>query len=296
MRPLLRPALPLSGALSFSLALAVALAAPSARSASPATPPASADRTGPRGTVLVFTRTAGWRHDSIPAAVRTLGELAATEGLAMVHSEDPALFDDAGLARFDAVVFANTTGEVLAPEQQAAFERYLRAGGGYMGVHSAADTGHAWPWYGRLVGARFGNHPAGLQTTGVRFERGLGPGGIPHWEVTDELYNYHRNPRAEVTVIATVDESRYQGGRMGADHPIAWCHAALGGRAWYTGLGHAIALYDDPVFRAHLRDGLRHVTGSGDACAPGATQDVAPGRGGEASGRSGQRLHSPQTG
>ncbi|KAF1698225.1 Crp/Fnr family transcriptional regulator [Pseudoxanthomonas jiangsuensis] len=223
------------------------------------------------GTVLVFTRTLGWRHDSIPEAVRTLRELAQAEGLAVVHSEDPALFDDAGLARFRAVVFANTTGEVLGPTQRAAFERYMRTGGGFMGVHSAADTGYGWPWYGRLVGAWFANHPPGLQSTEVRFEHGLGPDGIERWQVTDELYNYRRNPRPEVTVVATVDESRYEGGRMGADHPIAWCHAGAGGRAWYTGLGHAVALYADPVFRAHLRDGLRYAAGLGAPCLAPAT-------------------------
>ncbi|KAF1701391.1 ThuA domain-containing protein [Pseudoxanthomonas kaohsiungensis] len=220
----------------------------------------------PPQAILVFTRTRGWRHDSIPQAVDTLRALAAQAGLDVVHSEDPELFEDASLARFDAVVFANTTGDVLDAAQQAAFQRYIAGGGGFMGVHSAADTHKQWPWYGDLVGAWFKNHPPGLQTAPVRFESGRGPGGLQRWQVTDELYNYRRNPRPAVEVIATVDESGYAGGTMGSDHPIAWCQAAAGGRAWYTGLGHDPALYADPVFREHLLRGLRYATGRSDDC------------------------------
>ena len=215
--------------------------------------------------ILVFTRTAGYHHESIPVGVQTLRELAQAEGIAVTASDDPALFDDASLSRFDAVVFLSTTGDVLDETQQAAFERYIGKGRGYMGVHAAADTEYDWPWYGRLVGAWFESHPKGLQTTLVRFEGD--DAALPReWQVTDELYNYRRNPRADVRVIATVDESRYQGGKMGADHPIAWCASRLGGRAWYTGLGHGDALYADPVYRAHLLRGLRYVTGRADAC------------------------------
>lgn len=215
--------------------------------------------------ILVFTRTTGYRHASIPVGVQTLRELAQAQGIALTRSEDPALFDDASLARFDAVVFLSTTGDVLDDTQQAAFERYVGKGGGYMGVHAAADTEYDWPWYGRLVGAWFDSHPKGLQTTRVRFE-GDAATLAQDWQVTDELYNYRSNPRDTAKVIATVDESRYQGGKMGIDHPIAWCHARLGGRAWYTGLGHDAALYADPIYRAHLLRGLRYVTGRADVC------------------------------
>lgn len=228
-------------------------------------PAHAAATASPRPTILVFTRTQGWRHDSIPQAVETLRGLAGQAGFEIVHSEDPALFDDDTLPAFRAVVFANTTGEVLDAAQRAAFERYIGAGGGFVGVHSAADTGKTWSWYGDLVGAWFKNHPPGLQSAEVRFESGRGPDGLQRWRVTDEIYNYRRNPRPAVEVIAHVDEAGYEGGTMGADHPIAWCHAAAGGRAWYTGLGHAQAMYADPVFRAHLLRGLRYATGlSGD--------------------------------
>lgn len=214
----------------------------------------------PPASILVFTRTTGFRHDSIPLAVATVRQLASEAGLRLEHSEDPALFRDDRLARYRAVVFLSTTGDVLDAEQQAAFERFVKRGGGYLGVHAAADTEYDWPWYGDLVGAWFEGHPPGLQTSRVRFENAHADLSA-NWRITDELYNYKHNPRADVTVLATVDESGYEGGGMGDDHPIAWCHERLGGRAWYTGLGHDAKVYADPVYRAHLLRGLRWVAG-----------------------------------
>ena len=216
--------------------------------------------------VLVFTRTSGWRHDSIPVAIDTLRELGAGAGMVVEHTEDPSRFAPDTLSRYRAVVFANTTLDVLDASQQAAFERYIAAGGGFVGIHSAADTEYDWPWYGRLVGAWFASHPPGLQDSPVRFEAGHALPGADDWQVRDELYNYRSNPRAHVVVIATVDEAAYAGGTMGVDHPIAWCHASLGGRAWYTGLGHDIPLYADPRFRAHLLRGLRYAMKQSDDC------------------------------
>ncbi len=240
------------------LILVLAACAPSTPTPAPPAP----DR--PR--VLVYTEAWGWRHDSIPQAVDALRALADEAGFDIVHSEDAALFDDETLGGFRAVAFANTTGDVLDTDQRAAFERFVRDGGGFLGIHSAADTGYDWPWYGELVGAWFDSHPEGLQTTELRFEPGRELPGVDTWRVTDELYNFRRNPRPDVDVIATVDESLYEGGTMGGDHPIAWCHARLGGRAWYTGLGHDPALYDDPTFRAHLARGLRFATAQSDDC------------------------------
>lgn len=227
---------------------------------------AAAPESAESARILVFTRTAGFRHDSIPVAVETVRALASEAGYSVEQSEDPALFRDDALWRYRAVVFASTTGDVLDAEQQAAFERYLRKGGGYLGVHAAADTEYEWPWYGELVGAWFVGHPPGLQDTRVTFEGDAAQAFSQPWRVTDELYNYKSNPRPFVEVIATVDERNYKGGTMGSDHPIAWCHARFGGRAWYTGLGHTEAMYADPVYRAHLLRGLRYVTRQAEGC------------------------------
>ena len=214
----------------------------------------------------MFTATRGWRHDSIPVAVETLRALLAEDGLEIEHSEDPAWFDHARLQGIRTVVFANTTLDVLDAEQQSAFERFVRNGDGFVGIHSAADTEYDWPWYGELVGAWFESHPPGLQTTDVRFEPGHRVPALDGWRITDEIYSFRRNPRPFVDVIATVDAGLFEGGRMGADHPIAWCHARFGGRAWYTALGHDRAVYADPRFRNHLQRGLRYANRQADEC------------------------------
>jgi type 1 glutamine amidotransferase len=219
----------------------------------------SADR------VLIFSKTAGYRHESIPIAVATLRRLASEASMAADHSEDPNDFTKENLARYRMVVFASTTGDVLAPAQQRAFEEFVRRGGGFVGVHSASDTEHDWPWYGRLVGAYFQSHPPGLQSSHVQPERGGRPIGKA-WPIRDELYNFRSNPRGEVRVVATVNERDYEGGTMGADHPITWCHAANGGRSWYTALGHDAAVYGNLEFLAQLRRGFHYAAGHSEEC------------------------------
>ncbi|MCF7752040.1 ThuA domain-containing protein [Bacillus subtilis subsp. subtilis] len=215
--------------------------------------------------VLVFTRTQQFRHDSIPTAVATLRHLASREGMPADHSENAADFTPRNLSRYRIVVFANTTGDVLDADQQRALEHFIGNGGGFIGVHAAADTEYEWAWYGQLVGAYFKTHPPGLQDTLVQPERN----GRPHgkaWPIHDELYNYRDNPRPRVQVVATVDERLYPGGSMGADHPITWCHSFAGGRSWYTGLGHDAAVYRDPHFLAQLRQAIRYAAGRSARC------------------------------
>lgn len=224
---------------------------------------ASQSPAGPR--VLVFTKTAGFRHASIPAGVRALRELGSKAGLAMDVTEDASAFKDANLRRYRAVVFLLTTGDVLGPGEQAAFERFVRNGGGFAGVHSASDTEHDWPWYGRLVGAYFRTHPA-IQSGVVRVEDSRHPStrGLPsRWTRTDEWYSFASNPRGSVRVLANLDESSYDpgAGAMGRDHPIAWAHEFERGRAWYTAGGHTDQSYAEPLFRRHLLGGIRYAAG-----------------------------------
>lgn len=215
--------------------------------------------------VLVFTKTEGWRHDSIPDAVEAVRQLGAAHGFAVDHTEDAAAFSDDRLADYAAVVFLLTSDDVLDAEQEAAFERYVRAGGGYAGVHSASDTEYDWPFYGELVGAYFESHPE-VQLAAVDVVDG-GHTSTAHlparWERTDEWYDF-RQPPAGVRVLATLDESTYEGGLMGDEHSIAWCHEKLGGRAWYTGGGHTSESYADPAFREHLAGGIRYAAGLTD--------------------------------
>jgi type 1 glutamine amidotransferase len=226
------------------------------------TQPASAS--GER--MLVFTKTVGYRHDSIPAAIAAVRGLAARHGIGVDHTEDAAMFRRENLSSFKAVAFVNTTGNVLDGEQQRAFEAFVAAGGGYLGVHSAADTGYDWPWYGQLLGAWFKSHPPGLQAGLVRFARPLGGSWPAAWHVQDEFYNFRARPSREAIVTARLDESTYRGGEMGADHPISWCQKIHGGRSWYTGLGHRPELYADAVFLAHLEKGVLYAMSRSEDC------------------------------
>lgn len=169
-------------------------------------PAASKDAAGPGGDrVLVFSRTAGFRHDAIPEGMAALGELGAEGGFTVDATEDAGAFTARNLARYDAVVFLSTTGDVLDDTQQGAFERYIERGGGYAGVHAAADTEYDWAFYGGLVGAWFQSHPA-IQPATVDIEDGGHPAtsGLPRvWERTDEWYNYRSDPREQVHVLAS---------------------------------------------------------------------------------------------
>lgn len=210
--------------------------------------------------VLVFTRTTGFRHASIPTGIATVRALGAEDGFAVTATEDPGAFRPAELAGYRAVVFLSTTGDVLDPAGRSALEAYVRGGGGFVGVHSASDTEYGWPFYAELVGARFAGHPP-VQPVTVRFRPGALTAGLPAtWRVTDEPYNFRGRPEG-AQVLATLDESTYTGGTMGADHPIAWTADVGRGRSFYLGLGHPEAIYADPVFRRLLAGGIRYASG-----------------------------------
>jgi len=215
--------------------------------------------------ILLFTKTAGFRHDSIPTAVQTLRELGARNHIEVDAAEDAAVFTAERLRRYDVVVFLLTTGDILDDRQQAAFQRYIRSGGGFAGVHSASDTEHDWPWYGRLVGAYFQAHPQIQQATVVVSDpRDASTRGLPRlWQRTDEWYGFATSPRGSVRVLATLDEASYAPGdsAMGGDHPIAWSHLYEGGRAWYTGGGHTRESYAEPLFRSHVLGGILWAAG-----------------------------------
>ncbi|MFD4529697.1 ThuA domain-containing protein [Streptomyces sp. NPDC058470] len=221
--------------------------------------------------VLVFSKTAGFRHDSIPEGIAAVRELGATDGFTVDATEDAGAFTSRNLAHYDAVVFLSTTGDVLDDAQQGAFERYIKRGGGYVGVHAAADTEYDWAFYGGLAGAYFQSHPA-IQPATVDVEDRAHPatsGLARAWNRTDEWYNYRSNPRENAHVLASLDESSYTGGTMSGDHPIAWCQEYQGGRAFYTGAGHTKESYAEPAFRQHLLGGIRYAVGDAQAdCRP----------------------------
>lgn len=226
--------------------------------------------------VLIFSKTAGFRHDSIETGVAAMKEFLAPTYL-VEATEDSAAFTPANLERFRVVVFLNTTGDVLDDAQQQAFERFIEGGGGYVGVHAASDTEYDWPWYGRLVGAYFKTHPA-IQEAVVRNESKDHP-SMAGWPAelkrTDEWYVYRSNPRSVkgMMILASLDESSYTGGGMDGDHPTTWCHEVGKGRAWYTGGGHTKESFAEPLFRSHLKGGVEWAgrrAGASDAVPPAA--------------------------
>lgn len=216
--------------------------------------------------VLVFTKTTGFRHDSIPDGVALIQSLGAAHGFGVDVSENAGLFTPQSLSAYRAVIFLNTTGEVLNASQQAAFESYVRGGGGWVGIHSAADTEYDWPFYGELLGkgAWFLSHPQ-IQAATLRVEDRDHPSTRHYpatFSFTDEWYNFRADPRGAVNVLLALDETSYSpgSGAMG-DHPIAWCHPLGLGRAWYTSLGHRSETYGDASFAQHLLGGILWAAG-----------------------------------
>ena len=227
-------------------------------------PPAGPSPVTPTFSVLVFSRTEGFRHDSIPAGIAAIRQQGTTRGFSVDATEDAAVFADDTLARYKAVVFLSTTGDVLNASQQSAFERFIRRGGGFAGVHAAADTEYDWPFYGGLIGAYFAGHPD-IQNASILVEDGGHPStaSLPRtWMRRDEWYNFQRNPRGSVTVLATLDERTYSGGTMAPDHPIMWSHTFEGGRSWYTAGGHTAESFSEALFVEHLGKAIQWVAGA----------------------------------
>jgi type 1 glutamine amidotransferase len=226
-----------------------------------AEPPPKADEAATQA-VLVFSRTAGFRHGSIPAGIEAVKRLGREHGFKVDATEDPAKFV-ANLSDYDAVVFLNTTGDVLNDDQQKAMESFVRAGNGFVGVHSATDTEYDWPWYGRLVGAYFAGHPR-IQEAEIEVVSRNHPSTrhlSARWTRVDEWYNFRESPTGKVTVLARLDESTYEGGTMPDDHPVSWCHEYDGGRAWYTAGGHTNESFAEPSFLRHLLGGIKWAMG-----------------------------------
>jgi type 1 glutamine amidotransferase/glucose/arabinose dehydrogenase len=226
--------------------------------------PGEADVAPLRNEMMVFSKTAGFRHGSIPAGIKCFEALGEELGLEVVATEDARSINDKQLSRCAVVVFLNTTGDILDLDQEAALERYVKGGGGWIGVHSAADTEYDWPFYGELVGAYFKTHPR-IQNAVVKVEDREHPATrmLPGlWRRTDEWYVYRMSPRPNVRVLASLDESSYSGGGMDGDHPIAWCHEVGAGRSLYTGGGHTDASYEEKAFVDHLKGAIVWVKGA----------------------------------
>lgn len=214
--------------------------------------------------VLVFSKTAGYKHASIPAGIAAIEKLGKENGFEVDTTTNAELFNEDNLKQYSTVIFLSTTGNVLDHYQEAAFERYIQAGGGYVGIHAATDTEYDWGWYNKLVGAYFLSHPMGTPEADFIIKDKNHPSTEfftdTVWHRTDELYNFRKiNP--DVNVLITLDESSYKGGLNGDFHPIAWYHDFDGGRAFYTGGGHTDESFSEDLFLKHLLGGIQYAIG-----------------------------------
>ena len=214
--------------------------------------------------VLVFSKTMGFKHASIPSGIAAIEKLGAENGFEVDTTKNAALFEEDILKEYSAIIFLSTTANVLDHKQEAAFERYIQAGGGYVGVHAATDTEYDWNWYGKLVGGYFQSHPAGTpEADFIIKDRNFVATSFftdTIWHRTDEMYNFKKlNP--DVKVVMTIDESTYEGGENGAYHPMSWYHEYDGGRAFYTALGHTEESYSEENYLKHLLGGIQYAIG-----------------------------------
>lgn len=214
--------------------------------------------------VLVFSKTMGFKHASIPSGIAAVQKLGEENNFVVDTTKNAELFNDENLEQYSAIIFLSTTGNVLDNKQEAAFERYIQAGGGFVGVHAATDTEYDWNWYGKLVGAYFQSHPSGTPEADfiITDQNFIATQHFQDtvWHRTDELYNFKKlNP--DVRVVMTVDESTYEGGTNGDYHPMSWYHQYDGGRAFYTALGHTDESFSEPEFLQHLLGGIQYAIG-----------------------------------
>lgn len=217
---------------------------------------------------LLFTKTDGWHHDSIAAGVTAMQDLAKLHHFDLFWTEDAnRVMNDETLADYDVVIFLLTTGDILNDDQQAAFERYIQNGGGFVGVHSASDTEYDWDWYTNMVGHMFHIHPA-IQTGTMKVEDPDFPGMdrfANRFLFTEEWYEFDAPRTDDLNYLLTVDEETYRpevawgekkSDGMGDFHPVSWYKEYDGGRAFYTALGHLPATYSDADFIHHVFGGI----------------------------------------
>jgi cytochrome c len=214
--------------------------------------------------ILVFSKTTGFRHESIKEGKLALMKLGQENGIKVDTTENSAYMTEDSLKHYSAVVFLNTTGwNLLNPQEQIEFERYIQAGGGYMGIHAASDTEYGWQWYVKLVGGNFQGHPGPQKATiHVLDKSHPATKDLPNdWIRTDEWYNF-KSLNPDVTVLATLDEKTYEGGNHGDNHPLIWYHEYDGGRVFYTECGHTKESFSEPLYLKHLLGGIQYAIGT----------------------------------
>ncbi len=216
--------------------------------------------------VLVFTKTGGYHHASIPVGIKAIQDLGAKNGFEVDTTTDETKFNEDNLKKYASLIFLSSTGELLSGNQEIALERYMQAGGGFVGIHAAADAEYDWSWYTQMVGASFLSHPdQQVATLVINDKTHPSTDSLPAtWSRKDEWYNF-RNINKDIKVLISIDEKSYNGGKNGDNHPMAWYHAFDGGRVFYTELGHTDESYADPLYLKHILGGIQYAMGENKA-------------------------------
>ena len=213
--------------------------------------------------VLIFSKTKGFRHKSIEKGIDAIKKLGEQNNFNVTTTEDSSFFKYANLKKYKTIIFLSPTGKNLFNDRQKeALKKYIQKGGGFVGIHAAADCSYEWKWYGKMVGGYFESHPkvqkANLEIKNNKHQSTSELKNI--WVHTDEWYNY-KNFNPNVNILINLDEKSYTGGKMGDAHPIAWYHNFEGGRVFYTGLGHTDESYSNAEFLKHLKGGINYALG-----------------------------------
>jgi type 1 glutamine amidotransferase len=220
--------------------------------------------------VLLYSRTARYHHESIPSGVKAIKALCAENKIDIYATKDSTYFTDDNLKKYAAIIFLNTSGNPLDAGNKKAMERFIKAGGGFVGIHCAAatftrlpsPTEPAWTWFHQMIGGVFTNHPNPQPAVfDVTDTKDPSTKHLPvRWDWREELYNF-KEIQPDVHVVLKVDESSYKGGENNGDHPMAWRHEFGGGRSFYTALGHFAEAYSSPLFLKHLLGGIQYAIG-----------------------------------
>jgi type 1 glutamine amidotransferase len=212
--------------------------------------------------VLVFTKTTRYHHESIPAGIKAIQQMGLQNNFEVDTTTDSHKFSAENLSKYSVIIFLSTSGELLDPSQQLSLQNYIRSGGGFVGIHSASASEKKWPWFGKLIGAVFTDHPEPqIGNVTVLDKADASVANIPSpWVRKDEWYNFETIP-TNVHLLLGVDEKSYKGGKNGPIHPLAWKHEFEGGRVFYTALGHFSEAYQDKLFLNHILEGIKYAMG-----------------------------------
>jgi len=222
--------------------------------------------------VLVYTKNGkGYVHDNIESSVKCIQKLGQEKGFTVVASDDPSVFTEDNLKQYTFLLFANTNNDVFdTNEQRLAFRKYIEAGGGFVGLHSALGTERNWAWFKMMLGGSFAWHPKFQSLTlKVIDATHASAKGLPgSWTKEDECYFLKEMYPGinvilahDLTSLRKDDEEKVKtaSGSFNRYYPAAWYQHYDGGTVWITTLGHDKKDYEDPTYLNHIFQGMQFV-------------------------------------